>query len=480
MTRLIGIFALYLTLAMAGGMVLAYGDPSEKYQVLFAVDRSRSMSRYSAMTRQTVFDLVYDGVQGQMNTGDLYGIWIFNEKVQTNVFTAMNWDAQLNHGLATGAANFIKSLRYEKGTKLDRLWAELVGYVRGTKKLTFILITDGTDRFVGTPFDTQINTYFEKHSKEYRQAKKPFVITLAALDGKFLACTVNGARDPIAFDSIASQVYEWKQSQPQYQALQNKQAAPVAIKEVSEAPVIAPRPEILPPTGPAAVGVIQTNADVQKAVIEPARTEMTPQVTVKPTPAPSAAVPGPGSPIPAPALSETVAPGATKPGIAPSSIRTNAPAEPAAMPSPTKPVPEVAAVPAAPQNAHSETPTNALKVVAAPAPSDEKQPVRPAAVVVRPGELAPTTPVASKETEVKAPIVAQNQTDDHLKNTSAGAVAKPVSASRHGSRTSQYLIGSAIVLLVAAMGLAVGVIRRFRRRPTASFISQSIDRESRP
>jgi hypothetical protein len=35
-------------------------------------------------------------------------------------------------------------------------------------------------------------------------------------------------------------------------------------------------------------------------------------------------------------------------------------------------------------------------------------------------------------------------------------------------------------LLVAAMGLAVGVIRRFRRRPTASFISQSIDRESRP
>jgi len=456
MTRIVWIFLLFLMLTLVGGMSFVYAGVSDKCQVLFVVDNSRSMARYSAMTRQTVFDLVYDGVQGQMNSGDLYGIWIFNEKVQTNVFTSLSWDAQLNRGLAAGAVNFIKILGYEKQTRLDRLWAELVGYTRQTKKLTVVIITDGTDRFVGTPFDAPINTYCEKHSKEFRQAKKPFIITLAALDGQFLACTVNGARDPIAFDSIASQVYDWKQGQPQYQAKESKPVS-VAINEAPVAPAIQAAPVKIPTAGSAAaVVVVQTNTVVPQANA------------------------GPVTPIAAPPTSATpavVVSAAAALEAQPPVIQTNAPAMRAAMPTAENPATEVVVEAAKPQIATMETPTNAtmtepLKAEIAPATGIEKQPVGPPAVEERPVEAAPMATVA--------PANPTNMAGTHLNTPLASLSVKTAPAFDFVNRTPLIFIGTAVLLLAAAAGLAAVMFRRSRKRPTASFISQSIDREYRP
>ena len=446
MTRLKrwGCLLLFLTLAMVGDMVCAQTAGTDRGQVLFVVDTSRSMSRYSAMTRQSVFDLVYDGVQGQMNAGDIYGIWIFNEKVYTNVFTPLNWDAQLNRGMATGASNFTRILHYEKYARLDRLWSALVGYARQTTKLTVVILTDGTDRFVGTPFDAQINTYFEKHSKEFRQAKKPFIITLAALDGKFLACTVNGARDPIAFDSIAVQVNEWKQGQPQYQTRQARpiNPAPAVVIEAPAPGLIAPAPPIVPAAGPAAVAVVQTNPPVPLVIAEPARTE-----AIHPA-ASNAAPPAWVTPVPTPVASTSAAPVVATLETAPPVLQTSVPAVQVATPLPAKP-------------------TDGVPVEPAPEPRLEKPPGLAPPVQERRVESASTATVAQRAPAAvtKAPI---------------DPAVKPVAALRFGDRNPGILIGFAIVLLGSALVLLVVFLRGTRQRTTNSFISQSIDRESRP
>jgi hypothetical protein len=445
---------------MGGGLSAAPAPRGDLCQVLFVVDTSRSMSRYSAMTRQTVFDLVYDGVQGQMNSGDIYGIWVFNEKVQTNVFASLNWDAQLNRGLAAGAANFMKTLPYEKQTRLDRLWAELVVYARQTRKLTVIMITDGTDRFVGTPFDAQINTYCEKHSKEFRQAKKPFVITLAALDGKFLACTVNGARDPIAFNSIALQVYEWKQGQPQYQVKESK-PAPVVISAVPAVPVIKAEPVVLPANEPTVAVAMQTNTDVPKIDAAPAARIQTPGISAAAATEPAKLV---AAPTPSP---------------------TNAYAALVATPPPAKPIVDAPIEMAKPENKNVETPTNASTAVVepvrteiAPPASVEKQPVPPPKIEERPGELAPVAPQAPVAAVALTPATTATQAATHPQTAPMRVSEKPAPPPGAGNPSPLILIGSAIALFLGASGLVVVMVRRSRKQPTTSFISQSIDRES--
>lgn len=466
MTRHIRWIILCLMLATGGGVPAAPVVNADLCQVLFVVDTSRSMSRYSAMTRQTVFDLVYDGVQGQMNTGDIYGIWIFNEKVQTNVFASLNWDAQLNRGLAAGAANFIKILQYQKQTRLDRLWAELVVYARQTRKLTVVMITDGSDRFVGTPFDAQINTYFEKHAKEFRQAKKPFIITLAALDGKFLACTVNGSRDPIAFNSIASQVYEWKQGQPQYQVKESK-PAPVVTNEVPVVPVIKAEATKLPPREPVAAVATSTNVEVPKIDVAPV------------------------APIQSPAISTAAAPEPATPAAASTPIQTNAAAELVATPPPAKPIVDAPVEMRKPENKTVETTTNATTAVLEPvkpeitAPASvEKQPVKAPPVEERPeasapfAPIAPIAPQAAVAAVASAPATTATQAVTHPQTTPIRASEKPALAPGAGNPTPLLLIGSAIALFLAASGLVVVMFHRSRKRTTTSFISQSIDRDS--
>lgn len=511
MTRLIGCIFLFMTLTSQWVPAQTAGAP--KGQVIFAVDASRSMSRVSAMSRQVVFDLVYDGVQGQMSSGDLYSIWVFNEKVYTNDFASMTWDPLLNRGLAIGASNFVKSLSYGKNTKLDRLWADLVAYARQTRKLTVIIITDGTDRFVGTTFDTQLNTFFDKHEKEYHEAKKPFVITLAALDGKFLACTINGARDPIAFDSIASQVYQWKQGQPQNQA-QASLSKPAPVSETPAAQILAPAPVIVPPTAPAPVVAPQTNTEAPTVVAEPVKMATPPPAVVISTRAAETNVPVPVTPIPAPVTITTAPPAAVVPVTEAPVVHTNTPEATVTTPVPAKPIAEVPAVSAKPQNETVEVPATPARPVVEPAkvetappsvvekapvvqPPVEQKPVETVSkaieAVVQP-EPKPVVPPVTRPREnvagsatnravaavVKAPVSPTNKIGTNLKTSPVRPAGKPVPALVRNTNWTIPIIGAAIVLLLAALGLVALVLKRSRKKRANSFISQSIEREFRP
>lgn len=231
------------------------------YRALFVVDTSYSMSRVAKAARQEVYDLILNGVQGQLRTGDLYTVWTFNSDVYTNRFSPKAWDGKLNQALASGALRFLESQKCEKQTRLDRLWPELGKVSLASEILTVFLITDGDDRFEGTPFDEPVNALFKQHYREMRRAKRPFVTTMVALRGRFVAYTVSPAGEPIALGDLAQQI-----AQVAPPAEPTKSPATELPPRVAEAPAAQtntlasiPEPSIPPVAAPIETPVAVTN-----------------------------------------------------------------------------------------------------------------------------------------------------------------------------------------------------------------------------
>ena len=50
---------------------------------LFIVDTSAAMKPLDKPVRETLFDLIYSGVRGNMTNGDTYGVWLVGEQNDT-------------------------------------------------------------------------------------------------------------------------------------------------------------------------------------------------------------------------------------------------------------------------------------------------------------------------------------------------------------------------------------------------------------
>ena len=172
----------------------------ERY--LIAVDTSLSMARLSDNVSQFVHDLVLTGLQRRMRSGDVFTLWTFNEQVATSRFIAQDWDEKLHQALANNVLRYLQDIRWEKMTRFDRFMSFLNQHLTTLDKLTIIIISDGTDKFRGTPFDDAINSLFKEHYRDLRKAKRAFVITLVASKSKFLAYSVSASGDAIGFDEL--------------------------------------------------------------------------------------------------------------------------------------------------------------------------------------------------------------------------------------------------------------------------------------
>jgi hypothetical protein len=269
----------------------ALGAPS-LYRHLFVVDTSSSMGRVAKVARQTVHDLIFTGVQGQMKQGDLYTVWVFNEDVYTNRYAPMAWDVKLNQALANGALKFLQEQKNEKQTHLEKLWAELKKVAMSSDVLTVYVITDGDDKFAGTPFDGPINTIYKEHYKELRRAKKPFITTFLALRGRFVAFTVGPAGDPIRFGDLAQQIAQGTPLAEPIKSPSTELPPPVAETaaiQANQAPItsaLTATSSAKPPVEPAPsdnVEIAKTEPTIPPAVPEAQSQVQAPQPTVPAT-----------------------------------------------------------------------------------------------------------------------------------------------------------------------------------------------------
>lgn len=168
-----------------------HGAPSaSSNRFLFIVDASAAMKPLETKLRETVFDLIYSGMRGQMTNGDTYGVWLVNGQNNTS-FPMETWKHKHILELAAGAASYVKTNGAKGKAHLEVAFADVQNVLKNVGDLTVILVTDGSTPIMGTPFDDAINARWQALAPGLKRAKATLNTVLVAQDGAFVAWAAN-------------------------------------------------------------------------------------------------------------------------------------------------------------------------------------------------------------------------------------------------------------------------------------------------
>ena len=323
---------------------------------LFVVDTSSAMQRSADGLYRTTHRLIANGLGGRMHEGDVFTVWTYADTVLTREFPLNAWTPDLNIALANRAYEFLAQQKFRGKSNLRPVFAELGQALAITTNLTIVLVSDGTDVIVGTPFDRPINVTYGKRASEMRSAKMPFVTALVTRGGEFTHWSVRGGLEDIGL--------------------------PFPEKPVVPVPLIVQAPAAPAPT-PIPIPVI-TTPPPPPVVVAPkpvAPTNAPPPVVVT-TPTPKPPTPTP-PPLPKPLETAKVVP--------PLAINTNTiPAKPPTTltPKPPELAPVVVTKKVEPASA-TNAPAPQIAVVRKPLPGGS-----PVTVKVEVGEFTGPAPAA--------------------------------------------------------------------------------------
>jgi hypothetical protein len=427
---------LWLVLALATGNSPAHAQSAAfmpPYRYLFVYDASSSMAKAAPIGGQAIADLIYSGIQGQLKPGDVFGVWLFNQQVFTNRFAPMTWHPGAHQALSDNTLALLKTVRYEKDSKLDVMWREVLQAARASENLTVMIITDGDQPFKGTPFDGILNRLTKEHLKELRRAKRPLLATLVAKKGQFVAYTIGPAGQPIDFSSLGIQLERVYPSEPVAPLVTNIITTNFVIitNPVAAAPLVTHLPRASEAANPDVVIPAIQEIKPPPMVFEESNSPANQVIFAQPPPLKPTVPPAPVTAV------EEVRPALTN--------------EPAATPEPAATASE-ASVPTMARSEPTKPETNAV------------------------GEPAPSTNL------VATPQKNVDTTSNAIPTPLPSAVKPPAPAAQESSaKPNPFYEKWGFALFACASvfaGLAVFAIllRSTKRKARPSFISQSIDR----
>lgn len=271
---------------------------------LFVVDTSAAMQRAADGLYRTTHRLVATGLGGRMQEGEVFTVWTYADTVLTREFPLNAWTPDLNIALANRAYEFLAQQKFRGKSNLRPVFAELGQALAIATNLTVVLISDGTDVIVGTPFDRPINVTYGKRASEMRSTKMPFITALVTQRGEFTHWAVRGGLEDIGLpvpEKTAGPVPLVAQTQPIVTPTPIP-VLPVPVPIVTTppvAPVVVSTPKPAAPTN--APPVVITAPTPPVTTITNLAAAKPPETTApKPTSPPTAASPPTKPPEPAP------------------------------------------------------------------------------------------------------------------------------------------------------------------------------------
>jgi hypothetical protein len=433
---------------------------------LFVVDTSNLMAAQKETLRNTAYDLVADGIQGQMQGGDHFMFWAFDERTYAQQTAPLIWDPAVNHYLASQVYNFLRDQPFQKNRQTQRVFNNLNNAAKAAQNLTAILISDGQLTFEGSTFDQAINTVYQERSGAYRQAGKPFITFVIARGGEWVSWKITTVGDswdlpglPPLPEPRPATVAAPKSSAPEISA-SAKPATPGMVPP-------PPRPEASAP--PAAVPKVANGPEVKAgeksepkavAIEEPAPS--VPQASEQPTRPPVSPPNETGSVVSPANIKPDPAPASASKDVSPGRVITN------------RSVPDIADSPE--------------KVTALPqSPAVNSTPQTPAGAA--PG-FSPGSQVLGPSTQ------AQPESAVPVEHGGARGASEPAADGRVGKRLASPMAvmthqpGSSVpawkwmtlgaTLLVGSLALVFIALRRRRSVPEPSLISRSINQDRKP
>ena len=409
--------------------------PLSSNRWLLVVETSSSMERRAASAQQIAAWLVASGMRGEMQRGDTVGVWTYNDDLQSGKFPLQMWTPETTKEVAGRVFAFLRAQKFEKQGRLDAVMPGLDRLIKDSPFITVILISDGQGKVSGTPFDDKINTTYQTWQKTQQKADMPFVTMLRGGRGKISDYVVN--TPPFPFDIPPLPPEAIVKAEPA-----NTAPKPPKVKPPMAAPLIihGKKPEPQAEENPSAEA--STNAAVSPAAPAAEQTAKTDEI-------PSG---------PAVVRTQAADPDDSK-------RRGN----------------ELTQVPQASQSATPSITTEAPD--AAPTKSETAQAPIAAAKPVTTTEPASMI-VAARSPEPSPAATAEQQTNAAVASSSGkapptGEAQTAVTLPPQGLLEHKAFWIAGLVVLGAAFGIILLLIRRARRPVHISLITQSLDRENK-
>ncbi|MBI3874442.1 MAG: hypothetical protein HY300_00415 [Verrucomicrobia bacterium] len=483
----------------------ASAQPAPRCGFLFTVDTSSAMSRLNEPAQQTLFNLIATGLNGAMRPGEEFTVWTFNDEINARDVPVLAWTPQLNQALAARAAQHVKLQKFRHACRMDRLVPQLLAAMKSTELLVVIIISDGNEVIVGTPFDRKINVTYGARAEEMRRTKKPFVTTLAARRGDIVDFAVTLGNEPVVLSNFRSTLAKAgeRTADGELKPFTPPTSVPVLVKPgvppVAATNVLQP-PSVTAKAAPPLTKSTATNSPPTPAATVEVKKTVPPAAPVKPTPSPTTEKKEekPATPAPAPTATK---PAETKPPnpqtvptanstkqnltniISPASssrititnITPEMLASLLAPPATSVPVlvtnrPPVVppVVTQAPKTDFLEAPVATISPSASNTAPKETKTEKPAPILTTPSVTASATETSQPSTN--APDISPPR----ARNSPAPQAAIVTPAANSSSHAG--LLAAAVVLLLAGFWL----IRPWLRKPAPSepqsLISQSLDK----
>ncbi len=219
---------------------------------LLIVDTSAAMQKRAANVERVVGNLFTGGMGEQLHRGDTIGVWTYTDDLHTGQFPLQRWTPQTGAAIAQGIVDFLKSRKYEKKSRLAPVMAQLKNVVADSDKITVLLVSDGEDAFIGTPYDAQMAEAYRINAADQRKQQMPFLTVLRVVKGKFIGFTVNTPPWPVEFPVFPAEA----------KPVAVVAALPEAQPELKPEPKPESKPEpqiVLPPVLPATNPTPATN-----------------------------------------------------------------------------------------------------------------------------------------------------------------------------------------------------------------------------
>jgi len=320
----------------------------EGHRFLFVVETSAANRKFENNNRQALFDLIVGGVNGNMRSGDTYGIWTYNEEVRAGEFPLTIWEKEQALDLAGQAAAFLQKQKYAKKASPSFLVDDLRRLSDRVGDFNVFIICSGEDPISGTPFDQNINAAYKALGKQSARTGRPMVTSFAVRKCRPVRAGVVLAGDRLVLPDRPPEPF--KPPTRRIPAATNSantassNSIPTATKaptpprqkviqfvtKTNTAAATSPTSSVTTATGPADLGITNALAAALAASAVSVSPEPT-NVVVETPPAPSATV-APATVAPTPLA--TIA----APPPVPTPTPTAAPAPPAPSPTPNQSV----------------------------------------------------------------------------------------------------------------------------------------------
>ncbi|PWU14438.1 MAG: hypothetical protein C5B50_17205 [Verrucomicrobia bacterium] len=173
---------------------------------LLIVETSQAMQRRAAGTLDAVNTLLRSGMKGQLRAGDSLGIWTFNDELHAGKFPLQTWAPDQQNSITSLALDFLKSQKCEKTSTLSSVVPGLKRLIQKSDLLTIVLVSTGSEKFEGTPFDKEIAEAYSKWMAAEQKKKMPFVTVLRARQGQVIGYSVTPIPWPLEMPVMPEEI----------------------------------------------------------------------------------------------------------------------------------------------------------------------------------------------------------------------------------------------------------------------------------